>query len=333
MKKQKSSTIVLTEFSSSDDNDENEKAMPKIDKEELRKYLQNSDDESQQNKTSPQKSKRVPHKIKTSSYDKAKKVISKDASQNYLVQGEDFKRLQKKAKKLGADSLQYSKRKNYKYVIEFDNKKIHFGSANTEDYLAHHDPVRREKYLSKAKKITDKETRNKETNFFNIVNKVQELCHDHLSREYSENQATSLTDVLYYKQIEQVDAKGKIKKKKDKSSAPVLYAKLIYSSDTKKFSTIFRVKGKKEVKPLDYKDKYFNTRMAIIFYSIYLGKTNISIQVKAHEVHILPFEERKSILECKENDEDENDENDDEVEVESEQEEDDNYENEEEIED
>ena len=42
MKKQKSSTV--TEFSSSDD--ENEKAMPKIDKEELRKYLQNSDDES-----------------------------------------------------------------------------------------------------------------------------------------------------------------------------------------------------------------------------------------------------------------------------------------------
>ena len=38
-----------------------------------------------------------------------------------------------------------------------------------------------------------------------------------------------------------------------------------------KFSTIFRVKGKQEVKPLDYKDKYFNTRMAIIFDSIYLG--------------------------------------------------------------
>ena len=62
--------------------------------------------------------------------------------------------------------------------------------------------------------------------------------------------------------------------------------------------------------------------MAIIFDSIYLGKTSISIQVKAHEVHILPFEERKSILEYKENDEDE-------VVVESEQEEDDLYENDE----
>ena len=176
----------------------------------------------------------------------------------------------------------------------------------------------------------DAEPNQKETNFLNTINKVQDLCYDHLSREYSENQAVSLSDVLYYKQIEQVDGKGKIKKKKDKTSAPVLYVKLIYSSDTKKFSTIFRVKGKKEVKPLDYKDKYFTTRMAIIFDSIYLGKTSISIQVKAHEVHILPFEERKSILEYKENDEDENDEEDDndDVEVESEQEGEEYYENE-----
>ena len=176
----------------------------------------------------------------------------------------------------------------------------------------------------------DAEPNQKETNFLNIINKVQDLCYDHLSRESSENQAVSLSDVLYYKQIEQVDGKGKIKKKKDKTSAPVLYVKLIYSSDTKKFSTIFRVKGKKEVKPLDYKDKYFTTRMAIIFDSIYLGKTSISIQVKAHEVHILPFEERKSTLEYKENDEDENDEEDDndDVEVESEQEGEEYYENE-----
>ena len=160
MKKQKSSTIVLTEVSSSDD--ENEKAMPKIDKEELRKYLQNSDDESQQNKTSPQKSKKFVKKKKTSSInnenqDKPKKVLSKDSPQKYLAQGEDFKKLQKKAKKLGADSLQYSKRKNYKYLIEYDNKKIHFGSANSEDFITHKDPVRRDKYLTKAKKITNKD--------------------------------------------------------------------------------------------------------------------------------------------------------------------------------
>ena len=165
----------------------------------------------------------------------------------------------------------------------------------------------------------------KETNFFNIINKVQELCRDHLSREHGENEATSLSDILYYKQVEYIDQKGKTKEKKDKTSAPVLYVKLIYSSDTKKFSTIFRVKGKKEVKPLDYKDKYFNTRMAIIFDSIYLGRNSVLIQVKAHEVHILPFEERKSILQYKEN---EDDDDEDVEEVESEKE-DDYYENDE----
>ena len=83
------------------------------------------------------------------------------------------------------------------------------------------------------------------------------------------------------------------------------------------------MKGEKEVKPLDYKDKYFNTRMAIIFDSIYLGRKNISIQVKAHEVHILPFGERKSILKYKENDED--DENVDDAILESEEEVDNSY--------
>ena len=162
MKKQKSSTIVLSEFSSSDD--ESEKATPKIDK-ELRKYLKDSDEESSQDqitpKTSPKRRKNV-ERLKTPPIEdkpmiKPKKVISKDPPQNYLVQGDDFKKLQKKAKKLGTSSLDYSKRTNYKYIIEYDNKKIHFGSANTEDYLTHKDPVRRDKYLTKAKKITNKD--------------------------------------------------------------------------------------------------------------------------------------------------------------------------------
>ena len=160
MKKQKSSTIVFSEFSSSDD--ESEKATPKIDKEELRNYLKNSDDEeSSQDQITPKRPKNV-KRLKTPPIEgtpiiKPKKVISKDPPQNYLVQGDDFKKLQKKAKKLGASSLDYSKRKNYKYMVEYNNKKIHFGSTNTEDYLTHKDPVRREKYFTKAKKISNKD--------------------------------------------------------------------------------------------------------------------------------------------------------------------------------
>ena len=164
MKKQKSIIINISEVSSSDD--ESEKAKPKIDKEELRKYLNDSDDEAQEQitpKSSPQKPIKV-KRLKTpplqdSPLIKPKKSISKESPQKYIVQGDKFKKLQKKAKKFGADSLQYSKRKNLKYMVEYNDKKIHFGSAKTEDYLTHHDPVRREKYLNKAKKITDKDGR------------------------------------------------------------------------------------------------------------------------------------------------------------------------------
>ena len=161
MKKQKSSIIVLSCSESSDD--ETEKAKHKIDKEELRKYLQNSDEEDESHqKTSPKKSKELLHKRKTSSsnttlQDKPKKLIQKDSPQKYLLQGDDFKKLQKKAKKLGASFLDYSQRKNNKYTVEYDNKKIHFGSANSEDFITHKDPVRRDKYLTKAKKISNKD--------------------------------------------------------------------------------------------------------------------------------------------------------------------------------
>ena len=66
----------------------------------------------------------------------------------------DFK---KRQKKLGASSLDYSKRKNNKYMVEYNGKKIHFGSTNTEDYLTHKDPDRQDKYLTKAMKITNKD--------------------------------------------------------------------------------------------------------------------------------------------------------------------------------
>ena len=104
----------------------------------------------------------------------------------------------------------------------------------------------------------DAQPNQKETNFLNIINKVQELCQNHLSSEYGENEASCLSNMLYYKQVEDDDKKGKKKKKekeKDYPFSPVLYVKLIYSSETKKFSTLFRVKGDKEAKPLDYKIK------------------------------------------------------------------------------
>ena len=85
-----------------------------------------------------------------------KKVTIKDTPKKTLVEGDDFKKLQRKAKKLGAKSLDYSNRKNNKYVVEYEGKKIHFGSNKYEDYLIHKDKERRDNYLARAKKITNK---------------------------------------------------------------------------------------------------------------------------------------------------------------------------------
>ena len=69
--------------------------------------------------------------------------------------------------------------------------------------------------------------------------------------------------------------------------------------------SIFRTKGNQNVNPFDYLNQYFNTKMAIIFESIYLAKNIISLQIKAHEVYIKPLQPRESILEIKESDDEE----------------------------
>ena len=87
----------------------------------------------------------------------------KDKDQSYktndfIVKGKDFENLTKKAKKLGAESLDYSKRKKSKYVVTLKNgKKIHFGSSLYPVFLIHKDKDRKENYLKRAKKIKNKQ--------------------------------------------------------------------------------------------------------------------------------------------------------------------------------
>ena len=71
----------------------------------------------------------------------------------------------------------------------------------------------------------------KELSFFETLSNVVSMCRYHLGSEYGEDYASSLSSPFYYKQIEYTDKKGKKKTKVDESSALVLYAKLIYSSD------------------------------------------------------------------------------------------------------
>ena len=79
-------------------------------------------------------------------------------NEKYLVTGKDFKKLTKKAQKLGAESLDYSTRKNNKYMVTLpEGKKVHFGSPKYPDYLDHKDQERRDKYLARASKIKNRQ--------------------------------------------------------------------------------------------------------------------------------------------------------------------------------
>ena len=75
----------------------------------------------------------------------------------YDVTRKDFVKLTKKAQKLGAESLDYSKRKNNKYVVTLPiGKKIDFGSPSYPDYLIHKDEDRKDRYVARAKKIKNR---------------------------------------------------------------------------------------------------------------------------------------------------------------------------------
>ena len=92
-----------------------------------------------------------------------------------LLEGNSFIELQQKAKELGAQSLEYSTRKNSKYVVTLDNgKQIHFGSPNYQDFLIHKDKTRQDNYLKRATKIRNKKGeltyQNPETSNFWAVN-------------------------------------------------------------------------------------------------------------------------------------------------------------------
>ena len=87
-----------------------------------------------------------------------KPIVSHSPDDKYVVSGKKFQKLTRNAKKLGAESLDYSSRKNNKYMATLQSgKKIHFGSAQHPDYLIHKDQDRRERYLARAKKIKNKQ--------------------------------------------------------------------------------------------------------------------------------------------------------------------------------
>ena len=80
------------------------------------------------------------------------------SNEKFILTGDRFTKLTKRAKKLGAESLDYSTRKNNKYMATLPSgKKVHFGSPKYPDYTIHKDKERRDKYLARAIKIKNKQ--------------------------------------------------------------------------------------------------------------------------------------------------------------------------------
>ena len=143
----------------------------------------------------------------------------------------------------------------------------------------------------------------KELSFFETLNNVVSMCQIHLENEYGPDLASSLSSPFYYKQIEYTDKKGRKKTKVDESSAPVLYAKLIYSEKSKKILSLFKGKGGKDLNPFKYINQYCNVKLALIIEGIFISKTVTSLQIKVHECYVKPLKPRESLLSIEEEEE------------------------------
>ena len=129
---------------------------------DLKQYIKVSDEESSDQltpKSSPQKPK-VKRKKKLTKHNspitRTNKTISQEITQKNLIPESELRNLRKKSVILGADSLDYSRRKNYKYVVEYKDKKIHFGSIKTDDCINHHDHVPEKSTSKRLNKLKTK---------------------------------------------------------------------------------------------------------------------------------------------------------------------------------
>ena len=138
----------------------------------------------------------------------------------------------------------------------------------------------------------DSEPNNKEKAFLEVINNVTNLSQQYLENEYGPDLASTLNVPLYYKQEEYTDKKGKKKTRNDPSSAPVFYAKLIYSEKSKKILSLFKGKGGKDLNPFKYNDQYCNVKLALIIEGVFISKTVTSLQIKVHECYVKPLKPR-----------------------------------------
>ena len=159
----------------------------------------------------------------------------------------------------------------------------------------------------------DSQPNEEEKKFFDLINNIKSLSQKYLENEYGSDLASTLSSPLYYKQEEYIDKKGKKKTRNDNSSAPVLYAKLIYSDKTKKILSLFKGKRNRTLNPFKYINQYCNVKLALIIEGIFISKTVTSLQIKVHECYIKPLKPRESLLTIEEEEEESESESESEV--------------------
>ena len=112
-------------------------------------------------------------------------------------------------------------------------------------------------------------------------------------------QHEKITNTWLHFQVEKkfiLDRRRKKKTRIDHSSAPVLYAKLIYSEKSKKILSLFKGKGGKDLNPFKYINQYCNVKLALIIEGIFISKTVTSLQIKVHECYVKPLKPRETLL-------------------------------------
>ena len=149
------------------------------------------------------------------------------------------------------------------------------------------------------------EPNTKEKAFFDVINNITTASQQYLESEYGADLASTLSSPFYFKQEEYTDKKGKKKTRIDPSSAPVLYAKLIYSEKSKKILSLFKGKGGKDLNPFKYINQYCNVKIALIIEGICISKTVTSLQIKVYECYVKPLKPRESLLTIDEEEEEE----------------------------
>ena len=122
----------------------------------------------------------------------------------------------------------------------------------------------------------DKEQTEEEKEFFQCLEKIQDLCYNHLEDVYGPDQANDLNKIFYYKEI--TDKKGR--KKRDELTPPIVYPKLIYSKKDDRFFSLFRTKEDDNVDPLKYLNKFCTIKAALLVDGIYLGENAFCLQLK-----------------------------------------------------